>query len=59
MSVSVVGAGADWLGMRWSFLACALVTVVGIPFVAGMPGKGGRTSPSAGAAAPSAGEDSV
>jgi FSR family fosmidomycin resistance protein-like MFS transporter len=43
--VVLVGASADWLGMRWSFLACALLTVAGTPFVAGMPGpRGTRTA---------------
>jgi FSR family fosmidomycin resistance protein-like MFS transporter len=57
--VVLVGATADWLGMRWSFLACAVLTVAGTPFVAGMPGKGGRAYPGGEATAPSAGDDSV
>ena len=43
--VVLVGAAADWLGMRWSFLACALLTLAGTPFVAGMPGGNGRAAP--------------
>jgi FSR family fosmidomycin resistance protein-like MFS transporter len=39
--VVLVGGTADWMGMRWTFLACALLTVLGMPFVAWMPGRTG------------------
>jgi FSR family fosmidomycin resistance protein-like MFS transporter len=39
--VVLVGGAADWMGMRWTFLACALLTVLGVPFVARMPGRSG------------------
>lgn len=41
--VVLVGGIADWMGMRWTFVACAILAWLGTPFVAWMPGKGGRT----------------
>jgi FSR family fosmidomycin resistance protein-like MFS transporter len=38
--VVLVGGVADGMGMRWTFLACALLTLLGTPFVAWMPGRG-------------------
>jgi FSR family fosmidomycin resistance protein-like MFS transporter len=35
--VVLVGGIADWMGMRWTFQACALLTLLGTPFVAWMP----------------------
>jgi FSR family fosmidomycin resistance protein-like MFS transporter len=46
--VVLVGATADWMGMRWTFLACALLTALGTPFVAWMPGKSGGATRTAG-----------
>ncbi len=42
--VVLVGGIADWMGMRWTFLACALLAWLGTPFVAWMPGRSGRTT---------------
>ena len=39
--VVLVGGTADWMGMRWTFLACALLAVLAMPFVAWMPGRDG------------------
>jgi FSR family fosmidomycin resistance protein-like MFS transporter len=35
--VVLVGAVADGMGMRWTFVACAVVAWLGLPFVARMP----------------------
>jgi len=40
--VVLVGGLADWMGMRWTFLACALLALMGTPFVIWMPGRSGR-----------------
>jgi len=37
--VVLVGGTADWMGMRWTFVACAVVALLGAPFVAGLPGR--------------------
>jgi FSR family fosmidomycin resistance protein-like MFS transporter len=42
--VVLVGGIADWMGMRWTFVACALLTLLGTPFVAWMPGRNGGTT---------------
>jgi FSR family fosmidomycin resistance protein-like MFS transporter len=39
--VVLVGRAADWMGMRWTFLACAPLALLGTPFVAWMPGRNG------------------
>lgn len=45
--VVLVGGVADWMGMRWTFLACAVLALGGTPFVTWMPGRSGRVvSPS-------------
>ena len=44
--VVLVGGVADWMGMRWTFLVCALLALVGAPFVTWLPGGSGRGSSS-------------
>jgi FSR family fosmidomycin resistance protein-like MFS transporter len=41
MVVVLVGGVADWVGMRWTFLVCASLALVGAPFVAWLPGRSG------------------
>ncbi len=36
--VVLVGALADWIGMRTAFLACAALGLMGTPFIFGLPG---------------------
>ncbi len=42
MVVVLVGGVADWVGMRWTFLVCASLALLGAPFVAWLPGRSGR-----------------
>ena len=42
MVVVLVGVLADWMGMRWTFLACALLAVMGTPFVFSLAVKASR-----------------
>jgi FSR family fosmidomycin resistance protein-like MFS transporter len=42
--VVLVGGAADWMGMRRTFLACALLALLGTPIVRWMPGRSGRTT---------------
>ncbi len=42
MVVVLVGVLADWMGMRWTFLACALLAAMGTPFVFGLSVKASR-----------------
>jgi FSR family fosmidomycin resistance protein-like MFS transporter len=37
--VVLVGGFADWMGMRWAFLACAALGLLGTPFVFRLPRK--------------------
>ena len=39
--VVVVGGFADWMGMRSAFLACAVLGLLGTPFVLWLPGRKG------------------
>jgi FSR family fosmidomycin resistance protein-like MFS transporter len=46
--VVLVGGAADWVGMQGAFLACALLALLGVPFVLGLPGRRrreGRAAP--------------
>jgi FSR family fosmidomycin resistance protein-like MFS transporter len=42
--VVLVGGTADWMGMRWTFQVCALLALLGTPFIIWMPGRSGRAS---------------
>jgi len=44
--VVLVGGVADWVGMRWTFLVCASLALLGAPFVAWLPGRSGPAASS-------------